>query len=145
METDELIKKVIKWGRDKGLNDPKAQLNKVMEEVGEIAHEVSRNRYGEEFRDAIGDTLVTILILADIASARPMGCLELAYREIRDRKGKTENGTFVKEVEKKYKIVAEGPGRECLTWARAKDIDFTKERLKAEGYTIFKIEEEQDG
>lgn len=97
METDELIKKVIRWGRDKGLNDPKAQLNKVMEEVGEIAHEVSRNRYGGEFRDAIGDTLVTILILADIAGTRPMACLELAYREIRDRKGKTENGTFVKE------------------------------------------------
>lgn len=97
METDELIKNVIRWGRDKGLNDPKAQLNKVMEEVGEIAHEVSRNRYGEEFRDAIGDTLVTLIILADIASARPKACLELAYREIRDRKGKTENGTFVKE------------------------------------------------
>ena len=97
METDELINNVIKWGRDKGLNDPKAQLNKVMEEVGEIAHEVSRNRYGKEFRDAIGDTLVTVIILADIASAIPMGCLELAYREIRDRKGKTENGTFVKE------------------------------------------------
>ena len=74
METDELIKNVIRWGRDKGLNDPKAQLNKVMEEVGEIAHEVSRNRYGNEFRDAIGDTLVTLIILADIASARPMAC-----------------------------------------------------------------------
>ena len=71
METDELVKKVIRWGRDKSLNDPKAQLNKVTEEVGEIAHEV--------------------------AGARPMGCLEIAYREIRDRKGKTENGTFVKE------------------------------------------------
>ena len=97
MGTDELIKNVIKWGRDKGLNDPKAQINKVMEEVGEIAHEVSRNRYGKEFRDAIGDTLVTLIILADIASARPMGCLELAYREIKDRKGTTKNGTFVKE------------------------------------------------
>lgn len=97
METDELIKNVIRWGREKNLNDPKAQLNKVIEEVGEIAHEVSRNRYGKEFRDAIGDTLVTLIILADIASARPMGCLELAYREIKDRKGKTENGTFVKE------------------------------------------------
>ena len=96
-QTDELIKNVIKWGRDRELTDPKAQLNKVMEEVGEIAHEVTRNRYGKEFRDAIGDTLVTILSLADIASARPMACLQLAYREIRDRKGKTENGTFVKE------------------------------------------------
>lgn len=97
METDELIKEVIKWGRDKNLNDPKAQLNKVLEEVGEIAHEVTRNRYGAEFRDAIGDALVTLIILSDICSARPMGCLEVAFREIRDRKGVTHNGTFVKE------------------------------------------------
>ena len=145
METDELIKSVIRWGRDKGLNDPKAQLNKVIEEVGEIAHEVSRNKYGKEFRDAIGDTLVTLIILADIASARPMACLELAYKEIRDRKGKTENGTFVKNVEKKYKIVAEGPKGGCLTWASDKDIDFAKERLMSKGYTTFKIEEERDG
>lgn len=98
METDELIKKVIMWGRSKELNDPKAQLNKVMEEVGEIAHEVTRNNYGKEFRDAIGDTLVTLIILADITSARPMACLELAYKEIKDRKGKTEDGTFIKEI-----------------------------------------------
>ena len=143
METDELIKNVIRWGRDKGLNDPKAQLNKVIEEVGEIAHEVSRNRYGEEFRDAIGDTLVTLIILADIASARPMACLELAYREIKDRKGKTENGTFVKDVEKSYKIVAEGPGRECLTWSDADNLEDTKRCLMEQGYESFKIEEER--
>ena len=35
----ETITDVIQWGRDKGLKDPKAQLNKVIEEVGEIAHE----------------------------------------------------------------------------------------------------------
>lgn len=92
-----LINEVIKWGRDKNLDDPKAQLNKVIEEVGEIAHEVSRNQYGKEFSDAIGDTLVTLIILADIASAKPMECLQLAYNEIKNRKGKTENGTFIKE------------------------------------------------
>lgn len=97
METDELIKAVIAWGKEKGLNDPKAQLNKVIEEVGEIAHEVTRNRYGKEFRDAIGDTLVTLIILANMCSAVPMGCLEIAYREIKNRKGTTENGTFIKE------------------------------------------------
>lgn len=97
MDTDELIKKVIRWGRDRGINDPKAQLNKVLEEVGEIAHEVNRNQFGAEFRDAIGDTLVTIIILADICSARPMGCLEVAFREIKDRKGKLEKGSWIKE------------------------------------------------
>lgn len=96
MTTDELIKAVIDWGREKGLDDPKAQLNKVIEEVGEIAHEVTRNLYGEDFNDAIGDALVTIIILADIAGAEPMDCLAQAYSTIKDRKGHTANGTFVK-------------------------------------------------
>ena len=97
MSTDELVSAVIKWGREKNINNPNTQLNKVIEEVGEIAHEVTRDRYGKEFRDAIGDALVTLIILADIASARPMACLELAYKEIKDRKGKTVSGNFIKE------------------------------------------------
>lgn len=91
------IQDVIQWGRDKGLNDPKAQLNKVIEEVGEIAHEVTRNNTDSpELEDAIGDTLVTVIILSDICGKDPMECLREAYETIKDRKGKTENGTFVK-------------------------------------------------
>lgn len=97
IDADELIKAVIKWGQDKHLDDPKAQLNKVIEEVGEIAHEVTRNREGKELTDAIGDTLVTLIILADIYCLKPMACLQIAYDEIRNRKGVTENGTFVRE------------------------------------------------
>lgn len=97
METDKLIKKVIQWGRLRQLVDPKAQMNKVIEEVGEIAHEVTRNRYGDDFKDAIGDSLVTIIVLSDIAGFDPMICLESAYNEIKDRKGATEESTFIKE------------------------------------------------
>lgn len=97
MSTDELIDKVKQWGVDHDLNDSKAQLNKVIEEVGEIAHEISRNRYGRELEDAIGDSLVTIIILSSICGFDPMRCLELAYNEIKDRGGKTEDGTFVKD------------------------------------------------
>lgn len=99
MRTDELINKVLQWGEDKGLNDPKAQLNKVIEEVGEIAHEVSRNRYGRKLEDAIGDSLVTIIILSGICGYDPMDCLAIAYNEIKERKGITENGTFVKDMQ----------------------------------------------
>ncbi len=95
---------VINWGRDKGLNDPKAQLNKVIEEVGEIAHEVTRNHYdlstgavSDELSDAIGDTLVTVLILSDILGEDPMACLAEAYEQIKGRSGEVKNGTFVKE------------------------------------------------
>ncbi len=95
---------VIQWGREKGLDDPKAQLNKVMEEVGEIAHEITRNNYDldaleqpDELFDAIGDTLVTVIILADILNIDPIAALQEAYGVIKNRKGKTENGTFVRE------------------------------------------------
>lgn len=97
MNTDTLIEEIIKWGKEKGLNDPKAQMNKVIEEVGEIAHEVSRNKNGEEFNDAIGDSLITIIILASINGKDPRKCLEDAYNEIKNRKGRTENGTFIKQ------------------------------------------------
>lgn len=96
MNTDTLIEEIIKWGKSKQLNDARAQLNKVIEEVGEIAHEVSRNKNGAEFDDAIGDSLITIIILASINGKDPRKCLEDAYNEIKNRKGRTENGTFIK-------------------------------------------------
>lgn len=97
-DAEDLISSVIFWGRDKGLNDPKAQLNKVIEEVGEMAHEICRNRYESGMMaDAIGDTLVTVIILADILGYDPIDCLDEAYNTIKERKGETKNGTFVKE------------------------------------------------
>ena len=93
----ELVKKVIEWGEEKGLHDAKAQLNKVIEEVGEIAHEITRNRNGDDLADAIGDSLVTIIILANICGLDPEECLAGAYEEIKGRKGATRNGTFIKE------------------------------------------------
>lgn len=96
MNMDILIEKVIKWGKDKGLNDTRMQLNKVLEEVGEIAHEVTRNSDGAELEDAIGDTLVTLIIFASINNKDIRKCLEGAYNEIKDRVGVTENGTFIK-------------------------------------------------
>lgn len=97
------ITDIIQWGREKRLDDPKAQLNKVIEEVGEIAHEITRNHYDlealeqpDELYDAIGDSFVTLIILADILNMDPVACMELAYDAIKDRKGETSNGTFVK-------------------------------------------------
>lgn len=99
-----LVYLVKKWGRDKDLDDAKAQLNKVIEEVGEIAHEISRNREGDDLKDAIGDALVTIIILSDICGYSPLECLSMAYDTIRDRVGTTSHGTFVKtEVGKPIK------------------------------------------
>lgn len=97
------ITDIIQWGRGKGLNDPKAQLNKVIEEIGEIAHEITRNNYDlesleqpDELVDALGDSFVTLLILSDILGVDPLDAMSTALEAIKDRKGKTVNGTFVK-------------------------------------------------
>lgn len=94
-----LIRRVEQWGEEKGLNDPKAQLNKVIEEVGEIAHEITRGKIesNPDLIDAIGDTLVTIIILEHICGYDFQECLEKAYNEIKDRTGHTTEGSFVKE------------------------------------------------
>lgn len=97
MTTDELIEAVMQWGIDHNLTDPKAQLNKVIEEVGEIAHEVTRNHYSsDELVDSIGDTLVTVIVLSQILDIDPRLALVDAYNVIKDRKGATKDGTFVK-------------------------------------------------
>jgi NTP pyrophosphatase (non-canonical NTP hydrolase) len=99
METDKLITKIILWGRDKHLDDPVMQTCKAVEELGEFCHELTRNHINTvEIQDAIGDILVTIIVLSDILGYNPIACLNLAYNEIKDRKGHTERGTFIKEV-----------------------------------------------
>lgn len=96
--TDDLIDAVVEWGEIRGINNPQAQLNKVMEELGELAHEINRGNYeSPKAVDAVGDTLVTLIILADIMGLNAIGCLQEAFDEIKDRKGHTEGGMFIKE------------------------------------------------
>lgn len=98
MTTDELFDAVMKWGREKGINNPYRQLNKSLEEMGELASEVCRDRFDSpEFRDSIGDVFVTIIILADMNGHDPRDCLMEAYKEISGRKGHTSEGMFIKE------------------------------------------------
>lgn len=97
--TDKLIDAVRNWGKNKGIDNPYRQLNKVTEELGEWAHEICRDNFTtSEAEDACGDVLVTIIILADICGIDPIKCLEEAYHEISGRKGRTSGGMFIKEV-----------------------------------------------
>lgn len=94
----ELFHLTKEWGREKGLTDPVMQYAKLNEEVGEIAHELTRGREAtQEMVDALGDTLVTLIILADILHFDLEECLVLAYNQIKDRTGHTENGSFIKD------------------------------------------------
>jgi len=95
---DELSNKVIEWAFDKGIvekeNAPK-QMLKVLEEVGETAGALLKGNE-EGIKDGIGDSFVTLIILSRQLGLTPEECLEAAWNEIKDRKGKTQGGVFVK-------------------------------------------------
>ena len=96
---DDLVGKVKLWGRAKGIDNPYRQLNKVTEELGELASEICRDRFdSKEFRDSVGDVLVTVIILADMTGNDPRECLAEAYEEISKRKGKISDGMFIKDL-----------------------------------------------
>lgn len=87
------------WAKDKGIldnGDPKTQYLKLMEEAGELAQEIlKKDRL--EIEDAIGDCVVVLTNLAYLCNLSIEGCIESAYSEIKDRTGRMENGTFVKD------------------------------------------------
>ena len=99
MSFDRLINYVLGWAEDRDIlhydSAPK-QMLKVVEEVGETASALLKGKR-EELKDGIGDSFVTLIILCEQMSLRPEECLEAAWNEIKDRKGKTENGVFVKD------------------------------------------------
>lgn len=95
---DELVKLVEEWAKEKHLDiaEPEKQMLKVVEEVGEVAAALARNNKND-LRDGIGDVVVTLVILAMQNDMDLYECLNQAYNEIKDRKGKNVNGVFVKE------------------------------------------------
>ncbi len=98
VSADELISAICSWGSDHGIDNPDKQTIKLMEEVGELANEISRSRYDTpEVRDAIGDIGVVLIILSDILGYDFIDqCLLPAYKVIEKRTGHTENGSFIK-------------------------------------------------
>lgn len=99
---DQLVEQVQQWSIDKDLHNgnPDRQALKFYEEGGEVAAALSRGNL-EALKDGIGDTVVTLIILAQQHDMTLQECLQFAYDEIKGRKGKTINGTFIKESDLK--------------------------------------------
>ncbi|EJD80605.1 MazG-like family protein [Staphylococcus epidermidis] len=95
---NQLVKQVEQWSINKNLHNGNSdrQALKFYEEAGEVAAALSRNDK-EALKDGIGDTIVTLIILAQQQGWSLEECLQYAYDEIKNRKGKTINGTFVKD------------------------------------------------
>lgn len=103
MTLDQLFKGVVQWGYDKDIvasENSLKQFAKVSEEVGEVAAALFRDDL-EALEDGIGDVFVTLIILSVQNGLDPRQCLETAYRTIKDRKGKTIDGKFIKQSDLK--------------------------------------------
>lgn len=72
------------------------QYQRFLQEAVEI-HEAIINNDDEEFQDAIGDTIVTLINLAKTKGYIAEDCLGGAFKVIEKRKGlTTKNGDFVR-------------------------------------------------
>lgn len=98
----ELTKKIKEWAIDRMLNfsDPTKQMLKLMEEVGELAQGMVKNNRAQVY-DSIGDVYVVLVILSMQLGLEIEDCVQTAYDEIKNRKGKMANGVFVKEEDLK--------------------------------------------
>lgn len=98
IEREELIRLVQNWFVERGLDtlDGSGQLIKLQEEVDELK-EAYTNRNRDEVIDAIGDITVVLIGFCLQQGLDYEACIESAYHEIKNRKGKVVNGIFVKE------------------------------------------------
>tara|TARA_R100001460_G_scaffold466_9_gene2213 strand:- start:8 stop:856 length:849 start_codon:yes stop_codon:yes gene_type:complete len=90
---------IRQWADERGIyakGDVKTQFSKLVEEVGELAKAIL-NEDDVEFVDAIGDCVVVLTNLAHLGGYSIEECIQAAWTQISTRKGKMQNGTFVKD------------------------------------------------
>lgn len=121
MTFEQLQEKVLSWADDKDLlhaENADKQFMKFIEEVFEFKTEfnvwglykkfkhdkkieqdfsIKEHDVWMSMKDEMGDVFVTLIILCEQIGIDPVECLSMAYEKISKRKGKTINGTFVKE------------------------------------------------
>ena len=94
---EELVKKVAQWHHDRNLIEgatDKDQFCKLIQEAGELSDNICK---GKDMSDDIGDMIVVLINIAERNNLTLKECLEKAWDDIKDRKGKMVDGIFIKE------------------------------------------------
>lgn len=100
--------KIRSWSVDRNLHtaDPTKQALKLGEEFGELFEGLAKGN-DDLTKDAIGDMYVVMTILAQQLGFNIEECIDIAYDEIKDRRGKMIDGVFVKEADLQVKEESE--------------------------------------
>lgn len=93
--------KVVQWSEARKIipnSTAIAQAKKAVEEVNELYDALIEGNIPKA-KDGIGDTVVCLINVCALLDVNLTDCLEIAYEEIKDRKGyMNEEGIFVKET-----------------------------------------------
>lgn len=95
-DLNSLVKNVKNWHYDRNLiegSTDKDQTLKLLQELGELSDSVCK---GNDIRDDIGDMLVVMINIIERNNLTLQECLEKAWDDIKDRKGRMVDGVFVK-------------------------------------------------
>jgi len=85
------------WHRDRNLIDgstDKDQYMKLIQEAGELSDNICK---GRDITDDIGDMIVVLINIAERNGLDLKTCMEMAWNDIKDRKGRMVDGIFIKE------------------------------------------------
>lgn len=95
------FEQIRQWAEDRNLIDgstPEKQMLKLAEEHGELAAALARGNH-EEAKDAIGDMIVVLTILAAQLGFPVEICITYAYNTIKHRTGRMQDGVWIKDNE----------------------------------------------
>ena len=96
---DEFETLIRQWGHDRNIingSTVHAQIAKFNEEFGELVSAILRgDRVG--VKDGFGDAIVVLIMMMAQTQCSMKDCMQAAYDEIKNRRGKMVDGVFVKE------------------------------------------------
>ena len=100
MNRIELEHNVLEWALDKDIlnRNPdaiKIQTLKLVAEVGELCDEIIKGNRDNTIME-LGDVEIVLTILKEQLKLSQNECLEAAYNKIKNRTGRTIDGTFIK-------------------------------------------------
>ena len=96
----ELTARIEEWAIERELDtaDPAKQMLKLGEEYGELCQGLAKDK-PDQVEDSIGDIYVVLTILSLQLGLDIEDCVQKAYSEIKDRKGRLVNGVYIKEAD----------------------------------------------
>ncbi len=96
----EIFNEIRAWAYSRRIpqeSTPHHQIVKIGEEFGELCDAVLHNNKND-YVDAIGDIIIALTVLGTMLNVPIEKCLYIAWEEVKNRKGMTVDGAFIKEA-----------------------------------------------